>query len=101
MPKLLRVEAQPREMVMTNIIFAGDNAGQKMNSGWGDYSGWLDFSGCYMTSDFQENTRKFTNVTHLDYSTDELFVDPRHGDFHVKDDVLFRGKGKVGDPRWW
>ena len=101
MPKLLRVEAQPREMVMTNMIFAGDNAGQKMNSGWGDYSGWLDFSGCYMTSDFTEDSRKFVNVTHLDYTTDELFVDPRHGDFHVKDDVQFRGKGKAGDPRWW
>lgn len=101
LPKLVLITKQPGEMQMTNTIFAGDNTGQKMNHGYGNYSAWLDFSGCYMTSDFPEGDKKFGNITHLDYTTEELFVDPRNGDFHIKEGVTFRGKGKVGDPRWW
>lgn len=101
LPKLVLITKQPGEMVMTNNIFSGDNTGQKMNHGYGNYSAWLDFSGCFMTSDFPEGDKKFGNITHLNYTTEELFVDPRNGDFHMNKDVTFRGKGKVGDPRWW
>ncbi len=101
LPKFILATKQPGVMQATNMIIAGDNAGTKINSGYGDYSSWLDFSGCYMTSDFPENTRKFTNITHLDYTTEEFFVDPRNGDFHIKDNVTFRARGKVGDPRWY
>ena len=101
LPKFILATKQPGVMQATNMIIAGDNAGTKINSGYGDYSSWLDFSGCYMTSDFPENTRKFTNITHLDYTSEEFFVDPRNGDFHIKDNVSFRARGKVGDPRWY
>ena len=101
LPKLILAQKKPKEALVSSCIFAGDNNGQKINHGWGDYSAWLDFSGSYITSDLVENNRPFVNITHLDMTSEELFVDPRHGDFHVKDDVQFRGKGKVGDPRWW
>jgi hypothetical protein len=101
LPKFILATKQPGTMQATNMIIAGDNAGTKINSGYGDYSSWLDFSGCYMTSDFPENTRKFTNITHLEYTSEEFFVDPRNGDFHIKDNVTFRARGKVGDPRWY
>ena len=101
LPKLVLITKQPGQMVMTNNIFAGTNTGQKMNHGYGNYSSWLDFSGCFITSDFPEGDKKFGNITHLDYTTEELFVDPKNGDFHMNANVTFRGKGKVGDPRWW
>lgn len=101
LPKLVLINKQPGEMIMTNNIFAGTNTGQKMNHGYGNYSSWLDFSGCFMTSDFPEGDKKFGNITHLNYTTEELFVDPQNGDFHVNENVTFRGKGKVGDPHWW
>lgn len=91
----------PKEAQVTNTIFCGPNGGQKMNHGYQDYSGWLEFSGCYLTSDFPEDSRKFTNALHLDKSTEELFADPQHGDFHLKEGVTFKGKGVAGDPRWW
>ena len=91
----------PKEAQVTNMIFCGPNGGQKMNSGYNDYSGWLEFSGSYLTSDFPENTTTFLNATHLELSTEELFVDPQHGDFHVRPEANFRGRGKAGDPRWW
>lgn len=91
----------PKEAQVTNMIFCGPNGGQKMNSGYNDYSGWLEFSGSYLTSDFPENTTKFLNASHLELSTEELFVDPKNGDFHVRPEANFRGRGKVGDPRWW
>lgn len=92
----------PKEAQVTNMIFCGPNGGQKMKSGNDDYSGWMEFSGSYLTSDFpEEETRKFLNITYLDLSTEDLFVDPQNGDFHFKPDVSFRGRGKAGDPRWW
>lgn len=101
MQKWLRFNKQPKEITVTGVIFAGDQNGGKMNSGWGDYSGWLNFAGCYITSDFTVNSRKFNDAKILDLSTDELFVDPRNGDFHFRPEVKFEGDGKVGDPRWW
>lgn len=55
MPKLLRLDKQPKEITVTGVIFTGDNKGGKMNSGNSDYSKYLSFAGCYLTSDFQEN----------------------------------------------
>lgn len=34
-------------------------------------------------------------------TSEDLFVDPRTADFHIKEAVKFAGAGKVGDPRWW
>ena len=91
----------PKEAVVTNSIFCGPNGGQKMNHGYQDYSGWLEFSGCYLTGDFPEDSRKFTNAIHLDLTTDQLFEDPQNLNFHLKEGVTFKGKGVAGDPRWW
>ncbi len=91
----------PKEASVTNTIFCGPNGDQKMNHGYQDYSGWLEFSSCYLTSDFPEDSRKFTNAIHLDLSTEEMFEDPQNGDFHLKAGVTFKGKGVAGDPRWW
>lgn len=101
--KWIRVDNKraPKEAQVTNSIFCGPNGGQKMNHGYGDYSGWLEFSGCYLTKDFPEDARPFTNAIHLDMSTDELFADPQNLDFHFKTGVVFKGKGVAGDPRWW
>ena len=101
MSKWLRFNKQPKGITVTGVIFAGDLGGSKMNSGWGDYSGWLNFAGCYITSDFTVNSKKFNDAKILDITTDELFVDPKNGDFHFRPEVKFEGDGKVGDPRWW
>lgn len=101
MPKLLRLDKQPKEITVTGVIFTGDNKGGKMNSGNSDYSKYLSFAGCYLTSDFQENDKKFTDAQILKISSEELFVDPKNGDFHFKPEAKFEGDGKVGDPRWW
>ena len=99
--KWILVQKTPKEVQVTNMIFCGPNGEQKMNSGYGDYSGWLDFSGCYLTADFPENSKKFFNAIRLEQTTEQLFVDPQNGDFHLKPGVVFKGKGVAGDPRWW
>ena len=101
MPKLLRLDKQPKEITVTGVIFTGDNKGGKMNSGNSDYSKYLSFAGCYLTSDFQENDKKFTDAQFLKISSEELFENPKNGNFHFKPEAKFEGDGKVGDPRWW
>jgi len=101
MGKWLRLDKQPKSISVTGMIFAGNNAGAKINSGNKDYSAWLDFSGCYITSDFPVNEIKFFNAKVLDFTSEDLFKDPHNGDFHIKEGVDFMGAGKAGDPRWW
>ena len=101
MPKLLRLDKQPKEITVTGVIFTGDNKGGKMNSGNSDYSKYLSFAGCYLTSDFQENDKKFTDAQILKISSEELFENPKNGNSHFKPEAKFEGDGKVGDPRWW
>lgn len=101
MPKVFRLDKQPKSIAVTSTVFTGTNAGSKINSGNSDYSGYLDFSGCYLTSDFQVNSIPFTNAKSLSMTSLELFVDPMNGDFHYKPELKFEGEGKAGDPRWW
>lgn len=101
MDKWLRFNKQPKGITVTANIYCGDLSGGKINSGYGDYAGWLNFSGCYITSDFTINKRPFIDAKILDISSEELFVDPRNGDFHFRPEAKFEGDGKVGDPRWW
>ena len=101
MPKVFRLDKQPKSIAVTSTVFTGTNGGSKINSGNGDYSGYLDFSGCYLTSDFQVDSRPFTNAKSLSMTSLELFVDPMNGDFHYKPELKFEGEGKAGDPRWW
>ncbi len=101
MPKVFRLDKQPKSIAVTSTVFTGTNGGSKINSGNGDYSGYLDFSGCYLNSDFQVDSRPFTNAKSLSMTSLELFVDPMNGDFHYKPELKFEGEGKAGDPRWW
>lgn len=101
MPKVLRLDKQPKNITVTGVIFTGNNAGGKINSGNGDYTNYLSFAGCYLTSDLIENTRKFNDAKILEISSEELFMDSYNGDFHFNPQVRFEGDGKVGDPRWW
>lgn len=100
-PKIFRLDKQPGSIKVTNTIFCGTNNNTTVNSGNGDYSGYLEFATCFLTSDFVENTRKFTNIEKIDMTSETMFVDPRNGDFHIKEGVKFYGAGIVGDPRWW
>lgn len=101
MPKVFRLDKQPKSIAVTSTVFTGTNAGSKINSGNKDYSGFLDFSGCYLTSDFQVNSIPFTNAKSLSMTSLDLFVDPMNGDFRYKPELKFEGEGKAGDPRWW
>lgn len=101
MPKIFRLDKQPKSIAVTSTVFAGTNGGSPINSGNKDYSGFLDFSGCYLTSDFQVNSIPFTNAKVLIMPSLELFVDPMKGDFHYTPELRFEGEGKAGDPRWW
>lgn len=82
-------------------MYTGDNNNVKINSGYGNYEGVLDFVGSYMTSELIQDTKPFFNITQLEMSGEEMFVNPRNGDFHLKENIHFSGEGKVGDPRWW
>jgi len=99
-PKIWRIDKDPAEMSVTNTIFTGNNKGTKVNAGNKDY-GFVDYLGCYLTSDFVENSNKFKNATILEISSEDLFVDPQNGDFHIKPDVKFPGDGIAGPSKWW
>lgn len=101
MPKIFRLDKQPKSIAVTSTVFAGTNGGSPIDSGNKDYSGFLDFSGCYLTSDFQVKSIAFTNAKALAIPSSELFVDPMNGDFHYNPELRFEGEGKAGDPRWW
>lgn len=91
----------PKSATMRNLIFSGPNRGKTMNGGNGDYQ-ILEFSdNCYITSDLQEGNIGFKGITRLKQSSDDLFVDPLHGDFHIKPGAGFAGTGNAGDPRWY
>ena len=99
--EVFRFDKEPGKVTVANCIFAGTNGDAPINSGKSDYSAYLEFYGCFLTADFQEKDKKFTNATILDITSDEMFVDPRNGDFHLKEGVRFAGEKVVGDPRWW
>ncbi|MEO5159165.1 DUF5123 domain-containing protein, partial [Bacteroides ovatus] len=91
----------PKSATMRNLIFSGPNKGKKMNSGNGAYD-ILNFSdNCYITSDLQEGNNRFEEITRIKQSSDDLFVDPLNGDFHIKPGAGFAGTGNAGDPRWY
>lgn len=99
--EIFRFDKEPGRIDVTNCIFTGTNGGSPINSGRSDYSAYLEFYGCFLTSDFTVKDRVFTNATILDITSEEMFVDPTNGDFHLKEGVRFAGEKVVGDPRWW
>lgn len=107
LPKVFRfdnagsIPPSPKTAIMRNLIFSGPNKGKKINSGNSNYD-ILNFSdNCYITSDLQEGNNRFEDINRLKQSSDELFVAPLSGDFHIKPGVGFAGTGNAGDPRWY
>ena len=100
LPKLIRWRTAPGGLQMTNNIFTGTNNDKELDAIY-NTTYQMDFTGCYKTNEWTWKTYPFTNITEVNMSGEELFADPRNGDFHIKDGVRFAGAGKVGDPRWW
>lgn len=106
---LFRLNGNPTPVSAVEIrnnIFAGPNANMSGTSGavtpgYNDYT-FLDFSeNNYMTSDMKVGNKKFKGMTQLEQTSDDLFVDPANGDFHIKSGTGFAGAGNAGDSRWW
>lgn len=106
---LFRLNGDPTPVSAVEIrnnIFAGPNANMSGTSGavtpgYNDYT-FLDFSeNNYMTSDMKVGNKKFKGMTQLEQTSDDLFVDPANGDFHIKSGTGFAGAGNAGDSRWW
>lgn len=107
LPKVFRLDnaastpPSPKSAKIRNLIFSGPNKGKKMNSGNSAYA-IINFSdNCFITFDLQEGNNRFEEITRLKQSSDELFVDPLNGDFHIKPGAGFAGAGNAGDPRWY
>ena len=102
--QVFRFDTPPETMVrVSNSIFAGTNAGVNLQAGnSANDPGYLLFEDCYITADLPlDENRPFTGATVLTLTSDDLFVDPRNDDFHLKTGVSFQGRGSAGDPRWW
>jgi hypothetical protein len=100
LPKLIRWRNIPGGLQMTNNIFTGTNNDVTLNAIY-NATYQMDFTGCYKTNEWTWGDYPFTNITEADMSGEDLFVDPKNGDFHIKEGVRFAGANKVGDPRWW
>jgi len=96
-----RIDKQPGAISVTNTIFAGSNNGQKLNATYSNYSTYFLFTSSYMTSDIIIDRYGFTDITPYSGTSEDLFVDPANGDFHLKSTAKFPGKETAGDPRWW
>ncbi|WP_455585363.1 DUF5123 domain-containing protein [Bacteroides sp.] len=96
-----RIDKQPGEIAVTNTIFAGSNGGKKFNATYSNYSTYFLFTSCYVTSDVVTDRYTFTDSTPYSGTSEELFVDPVNGDFHLNPNAKFPGKETAGDPRWW
>lgn len=101
MNQIFKFDKQPTSILVTNSIFSGPNNGAKVNSGYNNYSTFLLFNLCYQTSDFVTNANAFTNISSYSGTSNDLFVDPINGDFHIKSGASFAGRGVAGDPRWY
>lgn len=95
---LFRFDVQPASVIVTNVIFSGDNAGQLLGM-YKNYD-YIDFSSCYITSDLQQAKYGFTNINNYAGTSNDLFVNPENGDFHIKSIANFSGKKDAGDSRW-
>ena len=95
-----RMQTEPAEHAITNIIIAGPNKNVELGNGYGNYR-YLDFSTCYLTSEVRTNSsRPLTNVNTYNGTAEDLFTDPVNGDFHIKPGAQFAAEGVAGDPRW-
>ncbi len=98
---LFRFDMNPESVSVTNTIFAGANNGNEFNAGSKNYD-ILDFNSCYKTNDMKVSTKTpFLNIEEVPYASEEFFVNPAEGDFHIQSGVNFGGLEKAGDPRWY
>lgn len=101
MAKIFLFDKEPNEIAVTNSIFCGNNQGGKLKAGNSNYS-YFDYMSCYMTSDLTEDSSTpFSRINKLEETTEDLFVNPRNGDFHINPNVKFPGDGIAGPSRWW
>ncbi|WP_291529331.1 DUF5123 domain-containing protein [Bacteroides sp. UBA939] len=100
LPKLIRWRNAPVSMQMTNNIFTGTNNDAALEAIYNN-TYQMDFTSCYKTNEWTWKSYPFTNITEVDMSGEDLFVDPRNGDFHLKEGARFAGANSAGDPRWW
>lgn len=98
--KLIRWRNAPGGLQITNNIFTGTNADKTLDAIYNN-TFQMDFTSCYKTNEWTWSSYPFTNITEVDMTGEEMFVDPRNGDFHIKNGVRFAGANKAGDPRWW
>jgi len=97
---LFRFDAAPTSVSVTNTIFSGINNGNEFNAGSKSYD-YLDFNSCYKTNDVKVGKNKFKNIEDIPYSSEDFFMAPADGDFHIKTGISFAGLEKAGDPRWY
>lgn len=99
--RLFRFNSDPQSVEIRNNIFAGPNKNKTITPGYSDYK-YLNFSNNnYITSDMKIGNKKFSEIVQLEQTSDDIFVDPANGDFHIKPGAGFAGEGNAGDPRWW
>lgn len=108
MSQLLRFDTNrlPLELLAGNNIVSGTNSGAKLNAVSYDHANFglpVSFSGSYRTNEFEveRSSRDFADITLFNGSATDLFVDPDAGDFRIKPNNGFGGRGTAGDPRWF
>src|SRR5690606_27394921 len=81
-----------------NNIISGSNNGTQLKSFSLIYDG--SFAGSYRTNEMSIG-QEFPNITVFQGSAEDLFVDPANGNFRIKSESGFGGRGTAGDPRWF
>ncbi|WP_353138226.1 DUF5123 domain-containing protein [Pseudopedobacter sp.] len=81
-----------------NNIISGSNNGTQLKAFSLTYDG--SFAGSYRTNEMSIG-QEFPNITVFQGSAEDLFVDPANGNFRVKSESGFGGRGTAGDPRWF
>lgn len=108
MTQLLRFDTNglPLTFVGSNNIIAGTNNGAPINATSHDHANFglaVSFAGSYRTNELEieRASRDFADITVFNGTADDLFVDPAQGDFRIKPNNGFGGRGTAGDPRWF
>lgn len=106
MSQLLRFDDNhlPLSVATEANIIAGNNGGAKINALSFDMSSTslnVSFGGSYITNDMVINEYGFSNITLFNGTTYDLFIDPDNGNFSIKPESGFGGRGTAGDPRWF
>lgn len=88
----------PASFEAPNNIISGSNSGAQLKSFSLTYDG--SFAGSYRTNEMTIS-QDFPDITVFQGSATDLFIDPANGDFTVRPESGFGGRGTAGDPRWF